>query len=92
MSMVREGISPVSISPQDIMIDVGKQIMSLGGNAASNVLRGPQPVEEPRPGSQYVRLSAGQELTLKTIENKLSKIGFKGPVGPLEIAPRRVKN
>jgi len=77
VSMVREGVSPVTLSAQDIVIDVGKQIMSLGGNAASNVLRGPQEVVEPRPGSQYVRLSAGQELTLKTIENKLSKIGFE---------------
>lgn len=77
VSMVREGVSPVTLSAKDIVIDVGKQLMSLGGNAASNVLKGPQPVEEPRPGSQFIRLSAGQELTLKTIENKLSKIGFE---------------
>jgi hypothetical protein len=39
-------------------------------------MRGPQPVEEPRGGgAQYVRLSAGQELTLKMLENKLAKIG-----------------
>lgn len=86
VSMVREGISPVTLSAKDIVIDVGKQIMSLGGNAASNVLRGPQPVEEPRPGSQYVRLSAGQELTLKTIENKLSKIGFETKIRLTTIA------
>ncbi len=86
VSMVREGISPVTLNAKDIVIDVGKQLMSLGGNAASNVLRGPQPVEEPRPGSQYIRLSAGQELTLKTIENKLSKIGFETKIRLTAIA------
>lgn len=86
VSMVREGISPVTLSPQDIVIDVGKQIMSLGGNVATHVMRGPQEVEEPRPGSQYVRLSAGQELTLKTIENKLSKIGFETKIRLTAIA------
>ena len=51
VSMVREGISPVTLNAKDIVIDVGKQLMSLGGNAAGKVLRGHQPVEEPRPGS-----------------------------------------
>ncbi len=74
--MIREGVSPVTLNPHDIVIDVGKQILSIGGNAVTHVMRGPQPYEEER-GSQFVRLSAGQELTLKMLENKLSKIGFE---------------
>lgn len=77
VEMVREGVSPVTLSPQDIIIDVGKSIMSLGGNAMTQIMKGPQPYEEPRGGQQYVRLSAGKELTLKMLENKLSKIGFE---------------
>ncbi|OGY27064.1 MAG: hypothetical protein A2Z11_00955 [Candidatus Woykebacteria bacterium RBG_16_43_9] len=83
---VREGISPVTLSPRDIVVDVGKNILSLGGNAVTNIMRGPQEVVEPRPGSQYVRLSAGQELTLKTIENKLSKIGFETKIRLVSVA------
>ena len=86
VAMVREGVSPVTLNAKDIVIDVGKQIMSLGGTAATNIMRGPQEVVEPRPGSQYVRLSAGQELTLKTIENKLSKIGFETKIRLTTIA------
>ncbi|MEX0621533.1 MAG: type IV secretion system DNA-binding domain-containing protein [Candidatus Woykebacteria bacterium] len=78
VQMVREGVSPVTLSPQDIIIDVGKSFMSIGGNVATHIMKGPQPYEEPRGGvQQYVRLSAGQELTLKMLENKLSKIGFE---------------
>lgn len=89
VKMVREGISPVTLNPQDVVIDVGKSILSLGGNMASNLMRGPQPVEEPRPGSQYVRLSAGQELTLKMLENKLSKIGFETKVRLVAVSSSR---
>ena len=88
VKMTREGISPVTLNPQDIVVDVGKSILSLGGNVASNIMRGPQPVEEPR-GSQYVRLSAGQELTLKMLENKLAKIGFETKIRLAAIAGSR---
>src|SRR4030042_6337122 len=75
VEMVREGVSPVTLNPQDIIIDVGKSILSIGGNMATNITRGPHPYEEPR--SVPVRLSAGKELTLKMLENKLAKIGFE---------------
>ncbi|MDP2720442.1 MAG: type IV secretion system DNA-binding domain-containing protein [bacterium] len=91
VQMVREGISPVTLNPQDIVIDVGKHILSLGGNVATNIMRGPQPVEEPRAGSQFVRLSAGQELTLKMLENKLSKIGFEIKIRLIAVAGSREK-
>jgi hypothetical protein len=89
VQMVREGISPVTLNPQDVVIDVGKSILSLGGNVATHIMRGPQPVEEPRPGSQFVRLSAGQELTLKMLENKLAKIGFETKVRLVAVSSSR---
>ncbi|MCH7541688.1 hypothetical protein IH981_02855, partial [Patescibacteria group bacterium] len=75
---VREGITPVSVNPQDIMIDVGKSIISIGTNIFPYIARGPQ--EPPRLDTRPPlppRLSAGQELDLKMIENKLSKLGFE---------------
>jgi len=78
VKMVREGVQPVRINPQDIMIDVGKSVVSIGTNIFPYVTRGPQ--EPPRPDTRVPpppRLSAGQELDLKMIENKLSKLGFE---------------
>src|SRR4030042_2075179 len=75
VEMVREGVSPVTLNPQEVVIDVGKSILSIGGNVMTNIMKGPQPYEEPRPVP--VRLSAGKELTLKMLENKLAKIGFE---------------
>ena len=91
VKMVREGISPVTLNPQDVMIDVGKNILSIGGNVVTHIMKGPQLVEEPRPGSQYIRLSAGQELTLKMLENKLSKIGFETKIRMVAIAKNKAE-
>lgn len=89
VKMVREGISPVTLSPEDIVIDVGKSILSLGGNVVTHITKGPQPPPDVRPGSNVVRLSAGQELTLKMVENKLSKIGFETKIRLVSIAENR---
>src|SRR3989304_9992227 len=48
VQMVREGNSPVSINPQDIMIDVGKHIVSIGANIFPYIAKGPTPVDPPR--------------------------------------------
>jgi len=80
VGMVREGLSPVSVSPKDIMIDVGKHFVSIGANIFPYIARGPVPVEPPRGTPPPPRLSAGQELDLKMIENKLSKLGFEARV------------
>ena len=89
VKMVREGISPVTLNPEDIIIDVGKNILSLGGNVVTHIMRGPQPLPEIRGGSPIVRLSAGQELTLKMVENKLSKIGFETKIRLVSMAGNR---
>ncbi|MDP2671255.1 MAG: type IV secretion system DNA-binding domain-containing protein [bacterium] len=89
VKLVREGTHPVSINPQDIIIDVGKQIVSVGANIFPYIAKGPTPVD-PHPGPVRTppppRLSAGQELELKMIENKLSKIGFETKIRAVAVA------
>jgi len=79
VKMVREGAEPVSLNPADIIVDVGKHVISVGSNIIPYMMKGPTP--PPAPGydrpAPPPRLSAGQELELKMIENKLSKIGFE---------------
>jgi len=87
VEMVREGVSPVTLNPHDIIIDVGKNILSVGGNILPYIMRGPQPPVEQRP--MQVRLSAGEDLILKTLENKLSKIGFETKIRLVSIAKSR---
>lgn len=78
VQMVREGQEPITLNASDIMLDVGKHILSVGGNIFPYIARGPAEVVPPRPGPpQLPKLSAGKELDLKMIENKLSKIGFE---------------
>jgi len=77
VKMVRDGLSPISIQPQDIMVDVGKHIVSIGANIFPYIARGPQPPPGPERPAPPPKLSAGQELDLKMIENKLSKLGFE---------------
>ena len=90
VKMVREGVSPVTLNPEDIVIDVGKSLLSLGGSVASNMMRGPQGPPDPRASVvPPVRLSAGQELTLKILENKLSKIGFETKIRLVSTAANR---
>lgn len=79
VKMVRDGKHPVSLSASEIMIDVGKNILSVGSNVFPYIAKGPT-IPDPRAANQTPlppKLSAGQELDLKMIENKLSKIGFE---------------
>ncbi len=86
VQMVREGQEPVTLNASQIMIDVGKHIMSVGGNIFPYIARGPAEVVAPRVGPpQLPKLSAGKELDLKMIENKLSKIGFETKIRVISI-------
>lgn len=78
VTMVRSGQEPISLNASDIMIDVGKHILSVGGNIFPYIARGPStPDIKPGYTPPPPKLSAGKELDLKLIENKLSKIGFE---------------
>jgi len=88
VKMVREGREPVALNASEIMIDVGKQILSVGGNIIPYMMKGPT-VPDSRSGGVAnlpPKLSAGQELDLKMIENKLSKIGFETKIRIIAIA------
>jgi hypothetical protein len=88
VEMVREGVTPVTLNPQDVVFDVGKSVLSIGGNVITHLMKGPEPLVEPRP-TPPVRLSAGKELTLKILENKLSKIGFETKIRLVAVGKTR---
>lgn len=76
VEMIRAGEHPVSFSPKDIAKEISKNLFSHIIEIPGQIARGPQ--LPPRPGpAQRIQLSAGQELDLKLIENKLSKMGFE---------------
>ncbi|HSX57745.1 MAG TPA: type IV secretion system DNA-binding domain-containing protein [Candidatus Saccharimonadales bacterium] len=86
VKMVREGKHPVSLAPGDIAIDVGKHILSVGTNILPYMMSGPKEPPLPARAELAPRLSAGQELDLKMIENKLSKIGFETKIRVVAVA------
>src|SRR3990172_3678257 len=85
VKMVRDGKHPVSLNPREIALDVGKHILSVGGNIVPYMMTGPKEIVPGRP-ELPPKLSAGQELDLKTIENKLSKIGFETKIRIVAVA------
>ncbi len=85
VQMVRDGKHPVSLAPGEIAIDVGKHILSVGTNIVPYMMSGPKEIVPGRP-ELPPKLSAGQELDLKMIENKLSKIGFETKIRVVSVA------
>ena len=77
VEMVRAGEEPVTLSPKEIAIDVAKNTLSHAGEIVSMALRGPKEVDTRTQSHMAPKLSAGVELDLKMIENKLSKMGFE---------------
>ena len=85
---VRMGQEEISLDPRGIALDVGRHTLNIFGNVFSHAMRGPVPLEPQRSSPpQPVRLSAGKELDLKLIENKLSKMGFETKIRVVAIAP-----
>lgn len=76
VSSVRAGEKPISLDPKSIAIDVAKHTISTVTDVMLHLSRGPQPPGLPERATP-VRLTAGQELELKAIENKLTKMGFE---------------
>ena len=62
---------------KQIAIEIGKNLFSHLSEIPIQISRGPQPVNTRPPLAPRVQLSSGQELELKLIENKLSKMGFE---------------
>ena len=84
---VREGIKPTSLDPVSILKDVFSTIFAHLPYALKMFTNGPDPYVPSRPSGAPVRLSAGQELELKSLENKLSKMGFEAKIRILAAAP-----
>src|SRR3989338_7718450 len=76
VEVVRAGEHPVSFAPKEIAKEISRNIFSHIIEIPGQIARGPQLPAKPGPALR-VQLSAGQELDLKLIENKLSKMGFE---------------
>lgn len=87
VEMIRSGEEPVSLDAKQIAVDVAKSTLSHAGSVVSMAMRGPQPVDTHAPSAHLApKLSAGVELDLKMIENKLSKMGFEVKIRVLAFA------
>jgi hypothetical protein len=89
VSTVRQGVKKPSMSLSAILSDVASGVFEQIPHALETLLSGPKPPEPVgRPVTPPpVRLSAGQELELKSIENKLTKMGFETKIRVLATAP-----
>jgi hypothetical protein len=75
---VREGIKPAVLDPVAMTKDALGVIFSTIPYAFLMFFFGPKQPEAPRSGGPPpIRLSAGKEIELKSLENKLSKMGFE---------------
>jgi len=88
VEQVRTGLVPVRISLVDLIRDVAGEIASLVASLVPHAIEqwtDPAAQEARRlkmkpplpPGQEYVRLSEGQEVELKMIEDKLTRVGFE---------------
>ncbi len=85
---IRDGVKPTSLDPVEMLKNVFAVIFEHIPYAFRMFVNGPKPYEAPRPTpASGVRLSAGQDLELKAIENKLTKNGFETKVRILAAAP-----
>ena len=85
---IREGIKPVGISPLEILSEIQKEVGELALHMVKSVFA---PSEESArkvpPRQEAVRLSAGQELELKAIEDKMTHMGFETLIRIVTLAP-----
>lgn len=85
---IREGVKPAPLDPIGMIGDAVEVLVGMIPYALEMFTNGPKPPEAPRPTPMsQVRLSAGQELELKAIENKLTKLGFETLIRVLAVAP-----
>jgi Type IV secretion-system coupling protein DNA-binding domain len=85
---VREGTKKVSFNITGLLSDIASEILQMIPHALETFMSGPKEPEPVRSAAPpVVRLSAGQELELKSIENKLTKMGFETRIRVLATAP-----
>ena len=87
IDLVREGQSKVSLTFKDIL---GGVTAGFGGLVGNVIYRALNPAEEIESGDSRpvaVRLSSGQELEIKAIDEKLTRMGFQVVIRILALAP-----
>ncbi len=85
---VREGISPVGIGPLEILGEIQKEVGELFLHMFKSIFAPPEEPSRKAPArKEAVRLSAGQELELKAIEDKMTHMGFETLVRVVTLAP-----
>lgn len=85
---IKEGLKPASLDPTELSKEVFGKIFEHIPYAVTMFFNGPQVTPPARPVKEAgVRLTAGQELELKAIENKLTKIGFEAKIRIISSAP-----
>lgn len=85
---VREGIKKTSFSFSAVLSDISVELLQIIPHAIETFFSGPKEPLPLKPATApIIRLSAGQELELKSIENKLTKMGFETRIRVLATAP-----
>ena len=86
---VREGVTPVSIGPLEILSDIQKEIGEIFLHFVKSLVSGPPEPASAKASASVtpVRLSAGEELVLKAIEDKLTHMGFETVIRIVALAP-----
>ena len=80
VDMMREGLKPISLTGKDVVTGVAEEILgtvvSLAGKAIDPVGKAEEAAKAAKGATGGVKLTAGQELQIKAIEEKLTKLGF----------------
>ena len=80
VDMMREGLKPISLTGKDVVTGVAGEVFStfagLAGKAIDPVGKAEEAANAAKAAGGGVKLTAGQELQIKAIEEKLTKLGF----------------
>ena len=87
VAMVRSGVNPVTIGAKDLKEVVIKELKMLPVHLLKGIFRPGEPHPLPdRAPPGGVRMSPGAELSIKAIDQKLSKLGFETVIRILSVA------
>ncbi|MDA1338405.1 MAG: hypothetical protein O2871_03485, partial [bacterium] len=80
IDMMREGLKPISLTGKDVVHGIVGELMgtlsNLPGHAFNPVGKAEEAAHAAKAAPGGVKLTAGQEIQIKAIEEKLTKLGF----------------
>jgi len=80
VDMMREGLKPISLTGKDVVHGIVGEIMgtlsNLPGHAFNPIGKAEEAAHAAKAAPGGVKLTAGQEIQIKAIEEKLTKLGF----------------